>query len=450
VFVTSCFIHKIFENGEIYNMKSCILLILVIHFGCDVSYCAAKADSLTILKQDSLYQAGIRQYSEAQYERAIESFSSSPPETLKASAAFYTGLSYAALNDLKKAQRYLSEAVSKDSLNNSFRFNLGQLLARQGDIDGAIVEYKKIISNDTSFFPAYEQLGQLCELWQKETIPYRDSIWSLILHLRPDDYVALYYHGLSMFRKNMSDSGFVSLTRAVEEDSLFYAAVYELAIRNLARKNIEEAFHWYDRAVQLRPTNAKLLSEIGSLYEKAAKRRIALPYVLRATELDTTSATYAEQAGLLYYSFGSFDSASPYLRKATILEKDNWSYHLNLALAYSQMDSTRLAVRAYRDAIDAFHLSDGANLYLRLGEFLSSKKMFAEAKRSYDRALEIDPTNFEVRQRLGWTYFNMGNKESAIKEFQKYLDSTASDTSKSDARKRIKQTIEYLNTQKTQ
>jgi len=425
-------------------------LHVVLLLGLLPSSCASATDSLATSKQDSLYLAGIRQYSEAQYEKAIAMFLSSPPESLKASALFYTGLSYAALNDLQNAQRFLSEAVAKDSLNISFRFNMGQLLAREGAIDGAIDQYKRIVVLDTSFFPAYEQLGQLCELWQKETAQYRDTIWTRALDLRPRDYVALYYRGLSMFRNKQPDSGFVCLTRAVEEDSLFYAAVYELAVRNLARKNVDETFRWYAKAVQLRPTNPKVLSELATLFEKSGKRRAALPYALLAADLDTANATYAEQAGLLYFSLGKFDSAAMYLRKAAVLDGDNWSFRFNLALAYTQMDSTRLAVQAYKDAIEAFRLDDGANLHRRYAQFLSDKKNYAEAKKLYERALDIDPSNPETRYDLGWMYVNAGKPEAAITEFKKYLIATPADTSYTAMRKSVQNMIDYLNAHRKQ
>ena len=415
-----------------------------------LSAAGSPPDSISTSQADSIYLAGVRQYSEAQYERAIATFAILPADSKQSSVSFYAGLSYAALNDLGNARVCLSAAVSRDSLNISFRYNLGLLLARQGDIDGAIVEYQRILALDSLFFPAYEQLGQLCELWNKKSVDYRDSIWSQALILRPTDYVALYYHGLAMFRENMPDSGFVCLQKAVEGDSLFYAGVYELATRNLARRNVDETFRWFRKAVELRPTYPKLLADVGTLYEKAGKRREALSFVLRALTLDSTNAAYAEQAGLLYYSFGSFDTAASFLAKAIMFEDDNWSYHLNLALAYSQMDSIRLAVRSYKDAITAFHLDQGANLYRRLAQFLSSKKRFQDAKEGFERALQIFPDDPEPLYGLGWMHYSTGDYRAATKEFERYLRTIASDTSKTDVRKSLEKTIEYLNSKKVQ
>jgi tetratricopeptide (TPR) repeat protein len=270
-----------------------------------------------------------------------------------------------------------------------------------------------------------------------------------VLSLRPNDYVALYYHALALFRRDMPDSGFVCLTKAVEQDTLFYAAVYELAVRNLLRKNIEETFRWYDRAVQLRPMNAKLLSEVSTLYQKANKHRLALPYALRATEIDSTNATYAEQTGLLYYSLGSFDSSTTYLIKATTLEKENWSYILNLALAYVQMDSTQQAIGTFREAIHAFGLDDGANLYLRFGNFLSVKNEYAEASVAYERALEIDPTNREPRFRLATMYVQMDKRAAAKQEFRRYLQSLPTDSTSNSMRQTVEAWLKYLDRPKT-
>jgi len=414
------------------------------------AYSFRLTDSLSVPARDSVIKAGVLLYSEAKYERAIATFSAVPPESLTAPACFYCGLSYEALNDLQNAQRYLSTSVQRDSINISYRYNLGLLLAREGSIDGAITEYKRIVELDSSFFPAFEQLGQLCELWQKESVEYRDSVWSKVLNLRPADYIALYYHGVAMFRKNRPDSGIVCLTRAVEQDSLFYAAVYELGVRNLARKNIEETFKWYQRALCLRPTNAKLLAEIGTLYEKTSKHRIALPYLLTATAIDTANATYAEQTGLAYYYVGRFDSSSIYLTKAIKLDKDNWTYLLNLALAYTQMDSTRLAARALRDAIRVFGLGDGANLYLRLGNLLEGTKEYAQSRIAYERALEIDPTDQEPRFRLALMYVQKGDHEAAKKEFHRYLQTLPNDSTMASKRHYIQNLLRYLDMPKQQ
>ncbi len=423
-----------------------LLLVAVVN----AAFSQVASDSLSALRKDSLLQSGVRMYSESNYERTIGIFASIPPDSLSAPALFYTGLSYGALNDLQKARQFLFRAVAKDSLNLSYRYNYGLLLARLGDIGGAIEEYKTIGARDSLFFPALEQLGQLCELWQKESVAFRDSVWARVLGLRPNDYVALYYCGLAMFRRGMQDSGFVCLERAVHEDSMFFAAVYELALRNLARKNIQQTFDWYERAVQLRPTNAKVLAELGTLFQKTGKHRPAIPYFVRAMQYDTANASYVEQTGLLYYSLGSFDTASVYLRRAVTLEKDNWSYFLNLALAYNQMDSTRLAVRALKDAISAFHLDDGSNLYLRLANILSNRTEYGEAKRMYERALEVDPANPEPRFRLALMYVQMENRESARKEFQKYLQALPADTTTTAKREMVQNWLRYLSRPKSQ
>jgi len=424
------------------------IIIALVHY----SYGSTVPDSLNRTKNDSLYLIGIQEYSQAHYENATRILSSEIPESLRASTSFYLGLSYAALNDIQNAQRYFREAVTLDSSNISYQYNLGLLLAKIGDIDSAIGVYKKTLKVDTSFFPAYQQLGQLCETWLKETVSYRDSIWSRLLAYRPNDYVALYYHGLMLFRSNNPDSGIVCLKRAIEQDSLFYAAVYDLALRNLVRKNLDEAFYWYERALRLRPLNAKLFSDVGSFYEKAGKRDNARTCFMKAVNLDSTNAIYAEQLGLIYFAFQKFDSAAIYLKKATLLSKDNWTYYFNLALAYSfdPMRSTDHAIRAFNDAIDAFDLPSCANVYSRLGEFLQNQNKYAEAKKCCERMLQIEPTNVEHIRSLAILYREMGNTEQEKKELKKYLDATSSDSTKTESRKQIKQYLKYLETQNKQ
>jgi tetratricopeptide (TPR) repeat protein len=353
------------------------------------------------------------------------------------------------LNDVQSAQRYFRKAVSLDSLNVSYQYNLGLLLAKIGDVDGAIGVYKNILKADISFVPAYQQLGQLCETWLKETVPYRDSIWSRVLSYRPNDYIALYYHGLMMFRSNDPDSGMVCLKRATDQDSLFYAAIYELALRNLARKNLDEAFFWYARALRLRPVNAKLYSEVGSYYEKAGRRENARSCYLKAVSLDSMNATYAEQLGLIYFAFQRFDSAALYLKKAAILNKENWSYFFNLALAY-EFGSTRsadLAVRAFNDAITAYDLPGCANIYHHLGDFYLNQKKYAEAKSCCERMIQLEPANPGHILSMAHVYRAMGNTDREKKEFQKYLDATVMDSTKSESRQQIQRYLKYLETQ---
>jgi tetratricopeptide (TPR) repeat protein len=161
---------------------------------------------------------------------------------------------------------------------------------------------------------------------------------------------------------------------------------------------------------------------------------------------------YAEQLGLIYFAFQKFDSAAVYLKKATLLSKDNWTYYYNLALAYSfgPMHSTELTIRAFNDAIDAFDLPSCANVYGRLGEFLRNQKKYVEAKKCCARMLQIEPTNVEHIMSLAILYREMGNTEQEKKEFQKYLDATTSDSTKTESRKQIKQYLKYLETQNKQ
>ena len=60
--------------------------------------------------------------------------------------------------------------------------------------------------------------------------------------------------------------------------------------------------------------------------------------------------------------------------------------------------------------------------WIRLGNLLMDTNRFGEAIDSYQKALDIDPGNVDVRVDMGVCYRNTGKPEIAVKEFRKAIE----------------------------
>jgi Flp pilus assembly protein TadD len=83
------------------------------------------------------------------------------------------------------------------------------------------------------------------------------------------------------------------------------------------------------------------------------------------------------------------------------------------------------AAYAYREAVQRD--PQNAELYNKLGDSLAIQKAFAEARQAYEQALRLAPDDADARQDLGLILLTLGETEAAWEQFH-YVLQTASST----------------------
>ncbi len=413
----------------------------------DSAYSNTAIDTLTASVKDSMLQAGIRQYSEARFDDAVRTLSVIPTDSTSSRTLFYLGMSYASMNDFQNAYDCLRQAVTFDTTNNSTRFQYAKFLGQFGAIDEAQHQYENIIRSDTTFYPAYFQLGVLLNAQRK--YPGREAeIFSRIVRYEPRDFLSLHFLGDALIRLGQLDAGSNCIATSVTLNPKHFPAVIQLAGIHFSKNELDEALLLYTQAAALHPFDANVNFNIGECFRKLKNDSVAVVYFEKALELDSTESKYAAQLGYSYFNLKQYEPSVAAYKRAIAIDNENPQYWLNLALVYQRMDSTEQVVNAFEMAVSASRPDQIADIYSQLGSFQYRRSDFRGAATAYSKAIDFDNYNSDAQFYLALTYEQLSNSQNAIRHYQTYLKLTEDDTSINRQRELAKRQIEWLRKRK--
>ncbi len=148
------------------------------------------------------------------------------------------------------AARHYRFAIASDPSHAFFHHNLGHALQQAGDA-GAEAAYRKAISLDPKFSPAYANLGGL------------------------------------LVKQERCEEALDVLRRAIALDSENIDAYNNLGLASRMLGDLTAAFRYYRLALERNPNVAGIWHNLGLLYEEGNHRVDAAACYKRATELDT-------------------------------------------------------------------------------------------------------------------------------------------------------------------
>ncbi len=132
-------------------------------------------------------------------------------------------------------------------------FNYAFELRRLGDIDGAMVAYRKAIALDPGMALAYSNLGAL--LQSRGQLVEAESLYLKTIELRPDYSLAWNNLGIVRYRRGDSDGAAQALRRAIELKPSDAGAVYNLGRLYQQSGAADSAAQMFERAFELEPGN---------------------------------------------------------------------------------------------------------------------------------------------------------------------------------------------------
>src|SRR5207249_3308452 len=116
--------------------------------------------------------------------------------------------------------------------------------------------------------------------------------------------------------------------RALSRDPDLAEAHRVLALLHFNDGQLGEELAELSRAVELRPTDGRLLGRLGAAQSHSNDYAAALETLSRAVELDPRNSDAATQLGLLYMLLGRYREAAIWLDRATAIEPRNGGAYL--------------------------------------------------------------------------------------------------------------------------
>ncbi len=351
----------------------------------------------TVLSEIGRYAQAVRLF-----EHIVEREPSSAGEWLELARH------YAFLEEYDEVDRVMQRAVQATQENLDLFLFWGMILEQAGRTDQAIAVYQQgleVHPEEVDFYLYWGFALEKQEQWDGAQQVYRQGLaanpGALPLHMR---------WGITLGRQEAWDGAIEQFSQVVEADSSHSEAWlrWGLALQGLERW--DEALAKVERASALDDQDTDMLFYLGSALEQAAHNLGKTAYFDRAVEtfqqllaLDPTDAYALNYLGYMYADKGiNLDTAVELLLRAIAIEPAKSPFLDSLGWAYFRLGELEQAQHYIEQALETLDQGEAEELaviFEHAGDIAQAQGKTEEARRHWQRALELGPENEDAVQR---------------------------------------------------
>jgi putative PEP-CTERM system TPR-repeat lipoprotein len=380
--------------------------------------------------------------------------------------------------------KLFGEAVKKDPKYVQSYWGLARCAAARGKLDEARMELKKAVELDEKNSGTWVQIGDLeatakrlpeAEAAYASALKYKGDNLDALLHraalridnnqlaeaskdidaastISKDHVIVNQLRGVVQFKQGKLAEAQASFETALKMQPNYLPALAWLGATNLARKNYEQAATQFAKYTRNAP-DARVQALLGLALANLGRKEEAeetLKALRKVNAMDPQSLVALAQA---HMTLGETDLAASYMAKAVEQNPEAATLRVGLASTLSKKGERAQAIAQLETAI---HLDPGMvdadalliqnlirekqfdkalsaveslekkqpkNLttFILKGAVYLGKNDFANARKSFEQALELDPTSFAATLSLAQLDVVEKNPEAARQRFQAIL-----------------------------
>lgn len=259
------------------------------------------------------------------------------------------------------------------------------------NVESAITEFNSAIAQDHDYALAYAGLGEA--FWRKEQLTGKPE-WV-------EKARSACEHAVSLRADQAAGHSCLGLIM-------------------VGTGHYEEAADQYKRAIDIDPSDDRNFAGLGGVYERLGKLDLAEGTLLHAINLRGQDWAAYNALGQFYNDHARYADAIHMFSQVVALIPDSYAGYSNLGAAYVGQGDYTKAVATLKQSIairqTSENLSNLATAYLQL-------RRFSEAARTYESAVKLQPTNYEVWGNLGDAYYwAPGERLKSLDAYRRAID----------------------------
>ena len=383
----------------------------------DGSYEEAERIFKNILKNNKDFPrvyAGLGQvfFQRKLYQEAITQFKHSV-DLMPSNGEYKLSLAktYQSLGQLKAAEKYFQLAIDQEPAMANALYQYGLFMEEKGDIENALIHYRKALKIDKNLYEAHEPLGKILE--KTGDLDGAIAEYSLALKSDKKNYSLHLTLGSILLNSNDPSKANFYFKRALSLIPRDFKAHVKVAGMLMGKGMIDESLTLYETASSIDPQNSKVYSEMGKAYLEKQDMGAALKFFKKSVKLQPENAENQYQFGKLLLQAKEFNNARQALEKALSLRDNHPPTYYELGLALLEEFNAKDAEVVFRKAV----AGDSKNIFYSLA-LAESQIINKKYNAALDRLLKLSITNTKHTQ-LQFSLCNIYRKKkfytSAIK-----------------------------------
>lgn len=168
-----------------------------------------------------------------------------------------------------------------------------------------------------------------------------------------------------------------------------------------------------------RKEKAELHTQIGNSYYEQGNYPLALKELLEAEKLDPKNPIVQNNLGLIYFMRERFDTAEQHIKRAIEINPNYSDARNNLARIYLEQKKYPEAERELKIAINDLTYAGGDRAWLNLGLLKFRQARWTEARRAFEKSLEINRESCLTNSYYGRTFFETQDYNQATKNLDR-------------------------------
>jgi tetratricopeptide (TPR) repeat protein len=180
--------------------------------------------------------------------------------------------------------------------------------------------------------------------------------------------------------------------------------------------NIDNAYYYQQKAVDIAPLLAEARTNLGNIFLKKNMADMAVQQYIAAIEINPADAKTHHNLANAYAKKNMQDKAIEQYKTAMRYDPNFIEIYKGLSQAYNSQGQSDKAIEILKKAIDVN--SRDADIYAMLGNIYQDRKNYSEAIANYRLALALKNDSPAATYGLGYAYFQSQMYYDAIEQFR--------------------------------